>query len=159
MRKIISHDPRWNKDVRFQRAQKACVRPTTVPHGVRADDYHLHLHHSGGNGSSPHDYMPRGLSDSARAAIRRCGPSAVGRLPPPPTPPFRLGGKVGGSGTPGARAQRWSGRPGDAGWEQAMHGFEQAPAVRARLLVKAEFPHVPPPEPPFVRHNAAPRPA
>ena len=149
MCKVIAQDPRWNKDVRVANARKVLERPRTVSRSARADNYNLVL--AAGVSNSP--CYQRGLSETERIVLRRCSQSAIGRAPPTPTPPFRLGGRVGGSGTPGARAERWRGRTGDEGWVAVMDGFEQAPAVRARLHVKAEFPFRPPPEPPFVRYS------
>ena len=154
MRVVVSQDPRWNKDIRVQHPQNVRVIPRTVPLKSRAQDYKLVKQSGSGSGSmhSHLEYISRGMSEADRTAQRRCSQSAVGRAPPPPTPPFRLGGRVGGSGTPGAQAQRWQRRAGDVGWVAVMDAFEQAPAVRDRLHVKAGFPHRPPPEPPFVRH-------
>ncbi len=149
MCKVIAHDPRWNKDIRVANARKVQERPQTVSRNARAENYGLIL----AAGVSNRQCFPRGLSETERTVLRRCSQSVIGRAPPPPTPPFRLGGRVGGSGTPGARAERWHGRTGDEGWAAVMDGFEQAPAVRARLHVKAEFPFRPPPEPPFVRYS------
>uniref|UniRef100_A0A7S1H291 Uncharacterized protein n=1 Tax=Hemiselmis andersenii TaxID=464988 RepID=A0A7S1H291_HEMAN len=68
----------------------------------------------------------------------------------PASGPFRIGGRVGGSGAPGFRATRNGGRPGDGMWNPLVdEQINCAREVRERLHVKNGMGYTPAPVLPF----------
>ena len=104
-----------------QRQELNGVGVSKVPQSYRAPDFRVHQ--------------------------KDLGPKTVCRRPVA-EPPLRLGGRLGGEGNVGVKAQRWRGKHGQPNWSLITAPDECAPAVRQRLHVKNGMP--PPAIQPFI---------
>ena len=131
MSKVVAQDPRWVKDVRPPKPPKQRPRPHAIPSNCRSIDFRSLPSDQAAHGNE----LAKTSTPSRREQIvlRRCSTrSAVSRVPPPPPAPFRLGGRSGGSGTPGARAERWAGGAGEPGMRGGGVGAAKRPPPERR---------------------------